>query len=200
MAKPFELIVTDGTNRFEEVIDRARSNLAHIKNGFAAAVSRSMNRAATSGRAAAITTIREDFYVKAGVVRKHFGIEKATRESLETVVSVRGSPLAVDAFLVRPRHDTTGRNRKPVRIAIKRGSAAKPISRAFIHKGRVLRRLGKSSKPLKAVYGPAVPMMADTERVRDRATEALNTTFIKRLEHEVDRVLLKGVENRKSKQ
>mgnify|MGYP000570943687 FL=1 len=76
MSKPLEVIVSDGQGRNKNALEKAAKLLSEVPNGYEAAVSRSMNRAATAGRSAAVSTIRQEYTIKASTVRRNFTIHK----------------------------------------------------------------------------------------------------------------------------
>lgn len=174
----------------QNAIDRAEKRLSEIPKGFEKAASRALNRAASSGRTAAVSEIRRTYTVKAGTVRSDFSISRAGTGALETTVTAKGPMLPLSSFRVSPKTDTTGSRRTKVRASVLKGGL-KPIGQAFIHRGRVLQRLGSTRLPVEEKYGPAVPIMADHDAVRDKVEEVMSETFIKRLDHETEYLLSK---------
>ena len=189
MSKGLELTITDGQSGHRASLEKAMELLRGLPRGYETAVSRSLNRAATSGRAAAVATIREEYTIKASLLRGNFNIEKATRRSLETVVSAKGANLPLSNYKTRPKTDTTGNKRKPVRASVKKGSVERPLGSSFVYRGRILQRLGKRSLPVKELYGPAVPVIANNPVVVGNVQKAMTETFQKRLEHEAEFLL-----------
>lgn len=193
MTKHLEIIVSDGQSQFKPRLTQVAQLLASIPNGYEAAVSRAMNRAAVAGRAAAVQTIREEYTLKSGTIRRHFGIERASRSSLEALVYARGSMLPLHHYKVLPRSgDTTGNARRRVRVNVRRREPAKGLPATFIHKGRVLRRLGTRSLPVKEAYGPAVPLLAGNTEIAENITSVMQETFVERLNHETTQILKLG--------
>lgn len=190
MSKALEVIVSDGGS-MSGILDKAASRLSGMQ--YQAAVMRAMNRSALSGRQEAVSAIRDGYRVKANVVRRHFTITKAHLDELEALVSAKGNALPISAYAFRPKADTTGDKRKLVRVAIKKDGPLRPLPNAFVHNGQVYRRKGKASYPIELVYGPAIPMLADNDPVRDRVHERMIEAFSKRLDHEVERILDVGV-------
>ena len=68
MSKPFEVIISDGQSELQ--LNRIAQALKNIPKGYEKAVSRAMNRAALSGRAAAVSTIRNEYTLKASTIRR----------------------------------------------------------------------------------------------------------------------------------
>lgn len=106
--KALEVIVSDGQARNKKALEKAAKLLSEIPKGYEVAVSRALNRAATSGRSAAVSTIRQEYTIKASTVRRNFSIEKATRSSLEALVTSKGPRLPLVNYKTRPKTDTTG--------------------------------------------------------------------------------------------
>ncbi len=172
-------------------VQKASSLLSSIPDGTAKAVMRALNRAATQGRTAAVKAIREDYAVKAGPVRRSFRIKKANLSSLEATIEGRGGNLPLANYRLSPRGDTTGAARKQVRVAVK-NTGMKRLGASFIHKGRVLQRLGTRSLPVREVYGPAVPIIAGSGGVVDAVRDKMRQSFIDRLDHEANFLLSGG--------
>ena len=189
MTKPLEVFIGDGQQNKVAPLRDAQMFLVGIKKGYDAATSRAMNRAATSGRSAAVRTIREEYTIKASTVRSNFKILKATRTSLEAIVYSKGPQIPLVNYRVSPKTDTTGAKRKQVRVAVKKKGGLKPLGQSFIYKGRPLQRLGSSSLPVKEVYGPAIPLIAGNDAVQKNVEKTMEETFLKRLDHEVKYLL-----------
>ena len=68
--KALEVIVSDGQARNKKALEKAAKLLSEIPKGYEVAVSRALNRAATSGRSAAVSTIRQEYTIKASTVRR----------------------------------------------------------------------------------------------------------------------------------
>lgn len=187
MTKPLEVIISSGQKGLD--LERIAQSLDSIPKGYEKAVSRSMNRAVVAGRTAAVKTIREEYTLKASTIRRHFSIERASVGSLEALLSAKGSMLPLVQFKTRPKTDTTGARRKPVRVAVKRKEGLKRLGSSFVYKGRILRRLGSTSLPVKEAYGPAIPLLAGNPELSSNIEEVMRDTFLKRLDHESQYVI-----------
>lgn len=192
MSKPLEVIVSDGQN--QKALERAAKLLSEIPDGYELAVYRSMNRAAQAGRTAAVSTIRQEYEIKASTVRRHFKIHKASRGNLEALVTAKGPNLPLVQYKTRPKTDTTGNARKRVRVAVKKKGGLKPLGQSFVYKGRILQRLGTASLPVHEVYGPAIPLAANNNEVVKNVEKVMQETFLQRLDHET-KYLLDGGDN-----
>lgn len=182
MSKPFEVIISDGQSTLQ--LNRVAQALRGIPKGYEKAVSRAMNRAATAGRAAAVATIRNEYTLKASTIRRHFTIEKASVGSLEALVIGKGAMLPLVQYKTRPKTDTTGNTRKPVRVQVKRKGGAKRLGSSFVFKGKILQRLGKKSLPVKEAYGPAIPLIASNDEISRNVRNVMQETFAERIDHE----------------
>lgn len=199
MSKPLEVIVSDGQGRYKNALEKAAKLLSEVPNGYEAAISRSMNRAATAGRSAAVSTIRQEYTIKASTVRRNFSIHKATRSDLEALVTSKGPRIPLVNYKTRPKTDTIGNARKPVRVAVKTRGGLKPLGKTFVYRGRILQRLGTSSLPVQEVYGPAIPVLSGNNEVVDNVEKAMQETFLKRLDHETGYLLGGGNINKYTK-
>ena len=199
MSKPLEVIVSDGQGRNKNALEKAAKLLSEVPNGYEAAVSRSMNRAATAGRSAAVSTIRQEYTIKASTVRRNFTIHKATRSDLEALVTSKGPRIQLVNYKTRPKTDTTGNARKPVRVAVKARGGLKPLGKSFVYRGKILQRLDTSSLPVQEVYGPAIPVLSGNNEVVDNVEKTMQETFLKRLDHETGYLLGGGKTNKYTK-
>lgn len=182
MSKPFEVIISDGQSELQ--LNRIAQALKNIPKGYEKAVSRAMNRAALSGRAAAVSTIRNEYTLKASTIRRHFTIEKASVGSLEALVIGKGNMLPLVQYKTRPKTDTTGNARKPVRVQVKQNGGAKRLGSSFVFKGKILQRLGTKSLPVKEAYGPAIPLIASNDEISSNVQKVMQETFAERIDHE----------------
>lgn len=171
-------------NAFEE----AEKLLAGIPGGIEKATSRALNRALQEGRTAATREVTRRYTVKAKEVRPTFKMHKASNSNLEADLTSTGENLPLSSFSHRPSTDTTGAARKQVRVGVKKGGL-KPLGQAFIHKGRVMQRLGQSRLPVEQKYGPAVPVILNNDEIVDKVVETMGKSVEKRLEHETNRLL-----------
>ena len=199
MSNPLEVIVSDGQGRNKNALEKAAKLLSEVPNGYEAAVSRSMNRAATAGRSAAVSTIRQEYTIKASTVRRNFTIHKATRSDLEALVTSKGPRIPLVNYKTRPKTDTTGNARKPVRVAVKARGGLKPLGKSFVYRGKILQRLDTSSLPVQEVYGPAIPVLSGNNEVVDNVEKTMQETFLKRLDHETGYLLGGGKTNKYTK-
>ena len=175
----------------KNALETATRRLEGIPNGINTAVMRAFNRALQEGRTAATREVAKQYTLRAKDVRPSFAMHRASTSSLNAELVSRGERLPLETFAHRPRTDTTGRDRKEIRVAVRRGGL-KPVGQAFVHKGQILQRLGPTRLPVQKKFGPAVPSMLDDEKVADMVVETLGNSVDKRLAHETMRLLDKG--------
>lgn len=169
-------------------IERAQKLLEGVPNGMQTALMRSFNRALQEGRTAAVRETTARYTLKAKDVRPSFKMGKASKANLNAELTSTGKRLPLSLYAHKPTTDTTGARRKPVRVGVKKGGI-KALGQGFIWEGRVMQRLGASSRPIEQKYGPAVPSIVDNEQVVDKVVDTLGEAVDKRLAHETIRLL-----------
>ena len=174
--------------------DQAKKLLAHLPGGIETAFSRSLNRAMTEARTAAIDSVTDEYTLKARDVRNTFSIRRSSRRYLQASLTSRGGSVLLSQYAHRPKTDTTGKKRREVKVAVRRGTE-KTLDRGFIHDGRVLQRQGRQRYPVRVGYGPAVPVALANEGVTDEVMQTMEASVVKRLEHETLRLLKGSREN-----
>lgn len=183
-------MITDSTKK---AIENAREVLADVPNGMQTALMRSYNRALITGRKVASKAITNEYTLKARDAKGTFHMQKATRQKLFAELGSKGENLPLSKFAYKPKKDTTGSARKPVRVSVKKGTGFTKLGDAFVHQGRVFKRLGAPRspmrKPLEMQFGPSVPGALKSDKARETVMEAMSDTVEKRLEHETQRLL-----------
>ena len=196
-----------------DVLERAAERLQSIRGGVEIAASRAINRAVTAGRAELVRGVGEKYTVKTREVRRTLAIKKATKADLDGEIRSEGPGLSLRHFKHSPaKGETTGAKRRQVRVSVKKGGGG-ALATGFLWDGgwgsgknSIYVRLGQKIRPTKGYHkgksylvnkiqkttGPSVPQMAGSDGVRERVQTCLETTFEKRLDHEVDYLLSKG--------
>ena len=172
----------------EDSLKKAEVLLLHITNGMDIATSRAFNRAMEQGRTAITREIGKRYTVRQKDVRATFEIHRASRWDLEAELLSTGKRLPLTKFSYRPKQDTTGSNRKQVRVGVRKGGL-KPLGASFVWNGKIMQRLGKESYPIQQMFGAAVPVMMNNKEITDRVTETMTQSVIRRLDHETQRLL-----------
>lgn len=172
----------------KNAVKRASKLLEGIPDGMQKAMTRALNRALQEGRTAATREVTRRYTVKAKEVRPTFKMHKANKSNLEADLTSTGTNLPLSSFSHRPNTDTTGANRKQIRVGVKKGGL-KRLGQGFIWKGRVMQRVGQTRLPVEQKYGPAVPVILNNDEIVDSVTETMGASVDKRLEHETNRIL-----------
>lgn len=171
-------------------LEKAEKLLSEVPGGMQTALMRSMNRALQEGRTAGTRAAAKAYTLRAKDVRPTFAMHKATKSRLDAELLSRGRNVPLSAYAHKPRTDTTGANRKQVRVGVKKGGL-KPLGQAFISKGRVMQRLGATRLPVEQKYGPSVPGIIGSDEVSEAVVDTMGKAVEKRLEHETLRLLNK---------
>jgi hypothetical protein len=175
----------------KNAVERASKLLEGIPGGMQKAMTRALNRALQEGRTAGTREVTRRYTVKAKEVRPTFKMHKASNSNLEAELSSTGQKLPLSSFTHRPNADTTGANRKQIRVGVKKGGL-KPLGQGFMWRGKVMQRLGQTRLPVEQKYGPAVPSMLDNEEIVDKVVDTMGNAVDKRLDHETNRILEGG--------
>lgn len=156
-------------------------------------LSRAINRAATTARAAMSKKVREQYLVKASDVKSSIKITRATTSKPMAEVRSTGKKISLAKFRVSP---TEPRPKKPpgaYKSQVKKSGGLKPVDRGFLAtvNGSVgfFLRVGASRLPVKRLMGPSVPEMIGQKGtitwVENEAKSMLNS----RIQHEMEQVL-----------
>ena len=177
-----------GIETEKNAFERASKLLEGIPGGIEKAMVSAQNRALQEGRTAGTREVTKVYTVKAKDVRSSFAMHRASKSDMNAELVSRGKRLPLSTFAHTPKYDTTGANRRQVRVGVLKGGV-KPLGQGFIHKGMVMQRLYSHRLPVQQKYGPAIPSMLDNEQVVDKVVETMGNAVDKRLEHETNRIL-----------
>lgn len=169
-------------------IERAARLLQGVPKGFEQALVSSFNRALQQGRTAGTREATKRYTVKAGIVRKTMAMHRASKNNLEAELVSRGRRLPLKEFAHKPTNDTTGANRKQVRVAVRKGTL-KPLGQAFIYRGLVMQRLGSSRLPIEQKFSVSVPNVLNDDEIVEVIKDKMGQSVEKRLAHETERIL-----------
>lgn len=174
-------------------------------------LSRSLNRAAATGKTAMVRAIAKDTGMAQKYVNRAVRIDKASRTSLVAAFSISGSRIPLIAFNATGNTAMKGRKRKSGGVSWRNQGRKKNEPNAFITAMRARRkyeiqsgadfigpsmahvgvfaRTTKERFPVKELRGPSLPLVAaHQEQVfRDEAQAALT----KNVAHEIDYALSK---------
>lgn len=173
----------------DKALERASRLLSTVPGGVEKALVSSLNRAATMGKTQAVREVTARYTAKAGEVRNTMSMKRASRSRLDAEIVSSGPVLGLSHYRYSPRRDTTGANRKRVRVAVKREGGLKPLGSAFVWQGKLMERQGKARVPIQKMVGPSVPSIMSNPAIVDAMVEKSEENVVKRLEHEVNRIL-----------
>ena len=110
-------------------------------------------------------------------------------------IEYTGTVIPLIKYNVAPQKATYGKT--PVKAAVKRDESQVEFAEAFtaqIPNGHIgiYERKNDSSYPIKQLYGPSVPRMADNAVVLKMVEGRVNEVINNRMEHEIDRILNGG--------
>ena len=161
-------------------------------------IARALNRSAESARTNVVRQAREAYFVKSADVRGTITIQKATTDRLWVIVKSRGTRRPLSAFNVKPGRPIPKKPPAVLRVAVMR-SGLKGLPGAFLARGRasgklhVLTRVSSKRYPIRIRYGPSVPEMIGSNLskgvYRSHVERQAEEIFVKRLDHEINRVL-----------
>lgn len=109
----------------DDALKNVEAMLHGVKGGVEKVTMRAINRALGSGKTALSKGIRETYTVNAATVNETISIRKASASNLEGTIVSSGKPLSARHFSHSPEgKDTTGAERKRIRVTVKRAGAA----------------------------------------------------------------------------
>lgn len=190
----------------EAKLKTLRELLASVPKGIEKATMRAVNRALSSGKAQISRDVRKAFTVRSDAIGETVKERKATLTNLSGELSSKGRRLPLRTFKNTPTDaSTTGGNRKPVRVTVKKGQSF-DLQRGFKWKGHIFernenaprtrvyqdRRNGRKrlGAPIEKKFDRAVPQMIEEVAVQSVQAK-MRDVMQKRLDHEA-RQLLKG--------
>ena len=178
----------------EKQLEQAERLLSHVKGGASKAVARALNRSINTARSELVRGIREEYTVRAAPVRNSINIRSSTPQRLEAEIKTLGEPLPLNYFKVKPSTPNPRRTSK-IRVSVRKGSA-KPIGSAFVARlggtNKVFERVGKARLPIRRLFGPSVPQMAENDKTIENVADSARVSMDKRLSHEIGRLIEKG--------
>ncbi len=176
----------------ESAVARLTSYLNGMPQNIPKAIARAMNRAIASVKTEASRSLRAKYTLKNSTILETLQIRKASPNDLVAAMLSRSNvaSLPLNRYKVSPKSDTTGNNRQVVKVTKVKGNPFK-VDKGFIWRGNVFRREGNGRLPIKKLTGPTVPQLLNSEALVPVLSDKAESTFMKRLDHEVT-ALLKG--------
>lgn len=154
-------------------------------------VNRAFKRTGERLQTVAVQEVRKEYIIRAGDVQKYGNLHLGQKnDKIEFKSS--GRNLRLIKFKTTPIR-LVKRRPKVLKAAVKRGDK-KPISGAFVQIMRnnslgVFRRRGKQRLPIEQLYGPGVPIMLNSAKIRDKLQDEMTQKLEQRLEHEMNRAM-----------
>ena len=183
----------------QETTNRLHAILSGLGKADEKVLKPAMQRGLTAGRAAFSKQIKSTYYVSTSVFTKysHIGYKKVEMRSDGLIGSIEyaGTVIPLIKFNATPQKATYGKS--PVKAAVKKGESQVELQNAFTaqmpngHIG-IYERKNDSSYPIKQLYGPSVPRMAENAVVLKTVEDRVNEVINNRMEHEIDRILNGG--------
>lgn len=161
------------------------------------ALARALNRALDAGVTQASRTVASNYYVSNATVKKTIKARRANANNLTAKFISSGGAIPLINFRTNPKSVPSQRPKTLLRAGVLRGGGLSSIKNAFVNKGtssgkvHVLQRTTSKSYPIKILYGPSIPSMVGSEKIRDIVENRAVDVLDNRVQHEIDR-LLKG--------
>jgi len=173
----------------DDSLARVKLLLAKVPDGVYRAVGSAMKRAGDTARTQAAKYASETYAISQSTFRNHVKYVNHFNEGkAEVEFGFKGYVIPLIEF--DTKHGPDGK----VLARAKRKSPLTEIDNAFFaqvynHTGVFERKTSKRF-PIEQKYGPsAAHMMNESEEVVDKMDETVRTTFDKRIEHEISRIL-----------
>lgn len=177
-----------GMKEVQAEMERAQKYLVGIPRGAERAMMHAFNRAAITGRKAGADATNALYHIGKNRVKKTFKTIRANTKNLEATIESRDGSIALHQFPHSPKNKTT-RKGKRVHVSVMRGIEKQVGGNSFVRGGMILMRVGKTRYPLKLLYGVPIPEMMNNPKIVDAVQDAQMEMAVKRLDHEVTRML-----------
>lgn len=195
----------------DDAIKEAERLLEGVPKGIEKAAMWSINDALAAGKTAVSVGIRKKYTVSASQIKETITVQKASQTRLEGAIESKGAPLSTRHFRHSPSgENTTGANRKAIRVTVKKGASSK-YKTGFIWDGGykdtgkypIFIRTGEKRTATKGYHkgkkykveglkkstSPSVPQMAGNEDVSERVQTRVESVLDSRMKHHTMRLL-----------
>lgn len=138
-------------------LNEAVEKLGNVKSGAPKAISRALNKTATSARKHLSDGIKQLYTAKVTGVKSAMKIKKATTGNLVAQIDASGSALKISLF-----HTGKSTKRKGAKVEIMRGHGLRPVGlngNKSYKNGEIYARTTKARGPNLQFKGPSVPKM-----------------------------------------
>lgn len=169
-------------------LDKATRLLAGFPGGIEKAAASALNRAATSGKASAAKEVGKQYYLKVSDFKKYTkSSQRVSRDGNGITVSLNFRGFHVPLIRFKTSLTSSGLIRSQVKKSTN-SEILKHVFQATMDSGHVglFERWGKSSLPIRQLFGPSVPqMMGANPELAGAVGTDIEKTFADRMEHEV---------------
>lgn len=183
--------------RILERFSEAEALLQSVPGGVEKAAVLALNRAITTAQTAASYKARKVYTINPNAFKKGMKLKKARNGNLLAIMSSKNARRELIDFEVSPATVQRGKKSGQLEVAVKRERGLKPIPGAFVERGtksgrlHILKRTGRGRYPLHVKYGPSPSEMLAGEDVIPYVEKRAKAMLVKRLDHEIDRLLSK---------
>lgn len=173
-------------------LERAVKLLASFPNGVQKATESALARAGKSGQAIAAREVGKQYHLKTSDFKKYTkSNQRVNRTGNEISVSLSFQGYHVPLIRFKTSITSSGLIRAQ---AMKNGTSEvlKHVFQRELESGHVglFERSGKTSLPIKQLYGPSVPqMMGANTQLADAVGSNIERVFTERMEHEITAIL-----------
>lgn len=180
----------------DKELKKAVSKLSSFPKEIPKATAAALNRTITFTKKRINQEVRKEYNIKSGEVAKTLDVKKANPSNLTATIKSTGHRLTLGRFASNIKSWKKGRN---IKVKVKR-SGAKSLSttpKAFITSltgnSHIVKRVGKSSYPLKVLKTLSVPQMISNKDISKSISKEAGEQLEKRIKHEVEYRLSKYV-------
>ena len=180
----------------QETTNRLHAILSGLGKADEKVLKPAMQRGLIAWRTAFNKQIKSVYYVSPAVISRysHIGYKKVEMRSDGLIGSIEyaGTVIPLIKYNVAPQKATFGKT--PVKAAVKREVELAKSFTAQMPNGHIgiYERKSDSSYPIKQLYGPSVPRMAENAVVLKTVEDRVNEVINNRMEHEINRILNGG--------
>lgn len=178
----------------EKLLNEVRKRLGDFQKKTPQAISSALNRAVSNVATNVGREIRQEYTIKSGDVEATLEKTRANKSNLSAIVRSKGELVPLDRFKVSPK-TVQPRRKKPIKVGVKKGGLKTTLD-AFvsdINGIKVFKRTTQKRLPIRRLFGPSVPQMLGNEEIIAKIDAAGSEMFLRRLDHEIDRILQRGM-------
>lgn len=175
-------------------LNRAYQALRLIPGAFPRAVAAASNRTLETMRTDTVNETSERYFAKPGDIRKTITLKRASAGKLSAVMLSRGARKNISKYQITPKSPRAGR-KDGFMGAVKREGGLKPLPEGTFmintpNAGPVLfLRTSRGKWGIEHVHSPSIPQIIKNKDTVDAVETHAQEVFVKRLDHEVMRIL-----------